>query len=128
MSNDDRPKFSVVSNDDIEVNEHGVLTRRVVLDEQDGSADFMAGIYVGTIITQLQQAKFAGMEFDQLHPMPAAKSHLEVLRRMADHYQAVVEFEPMTEDEEMVWCNFVNKRATIKVVSFPKNRNKEENG
>jgi hypothetical protein len=120
MSNDDRPKFTVVSTDDIDVSENGVLTRMVVLDEEDGSADFMAGIYVGTIVTHLQQAKFAGMEYDQLHPMPAAKSHLEALRRMADHFQAVVETEPNSEDEEMVWCNFVNKRATIKVVSFPK--------
>jgi hypothetical protein len=117
MSNDDRPKFSVVSNDDIEVSDLGVLTRRVTLDEEDGSLDFMAGIYVGTIITQLQQARFAGMEYDQLHPMPAAKSHLKVVERMAEHFRATVEFEQMTEDSEMVWCSFENKRITMAVVN-----------
>lgn len=118
MSNDDRPKFSVVENDAPEVGEHGVLTRMLVLDDGDGSPDFMAGIYVGTIITQLQQAQFAGMEYDQLHPMPAARSHLEVVKRVASYMKASVEFEDMSEDEEMVWCCFCNKRATIQVVKL----------
>lgn len=119
MSNDDRPKFSVVSNDDLEVSELGVLTRKLVLDEGDGSEEFMAGIYVGTIVTQLQQAAFASFAFDQMHPMPAPKSHLHVVERVAEYFKASMAVEAMEDDDQMVWCSFSNKRSTIRVVQFP---------
>lgn len=117
MSNDDRPKLTVVSNDDIEVDENGVLTRRLVLDEFDGSDDFIGGIYVGTIITQLQQCKWSGMELDQLHPMPANRKHVHIVERIAQHFKASVTIEPYEDDADMVWCSFEAKRNTMRVVT-----------
>jgi hypothetical protein len=125
MNNDDRPKFSVVSNDGEAASELGALTD-LVLDERDGSPDFMAGFFTGAIVTQLQQTALASMEFDQLHPMPAAKSHLSVVGRVADYFKASVKFEVMSDDAEMVWCSFSNKRATIHVVPFPHSGKKNE--
>jgi hypothetical protein len=119
MSNDDRPKFTVVSTDDLDVSEMGVLTRMLVLNEEDGSEEFMAGIYVGTIVTQLQQAAFASFELDQLHPMPAPKSHLHVVERVAEYFKASMAVEEMEDDAQMVWCSFRKKRSSIRVVQFP---------
>ncbi len=126
MSDDDRPKFRVVSNDDVEVSKKGILTRELALGELDGNADFMAGIYVGVIISQLQQAGFASIEYDQLHPMPAAKTHLHVVERIAAMYKASLEHEAMSDDDEMVWCSFKTKRSTIRVVPISNNRKNDE--
>jgi hypothetical protein len=119
MSNDDRPKFSVVSNDTPEIDENGVLARQLVLGDIDGTGEFMAGIYIGAIIAQLQQAKFAGMELDQLHPMPAPKTHLHVVERVVEFFKAHVEVESCEDDEGMVWCSFADKRTMMHVVQSP---------
>lgn len=119
MSNDDRPTFTVVSNEELQVSELGVLTRQLVLNEEDGSEEFMAGIYIGTIVTQLQQAAFASFDFDQIHPMPAPKSHLHVVERVAEYFKASLVVEAMEDDDQMAWCSFRKKRSTIRVVQFP---------